>query len=118
MKIYNFLKILNFKFIYFLIILKFFENLEIFEFFGNFGNFDIFCILPRVPDYCASLWSRMPPVTLYWFPVASFPMQGILSISAKDLESKYCYFYHIWDFVPYYRVFVHSKLTISQTVCL
>ena len=23
---------------------------------------------------------------------ASFPVQG---------ESKYCYFYHIWDFVPY-----------------
>jgi hypothetical protein len=35
------------------------------------------------------------------FPVASFPVQGILSISAMDLESKYCYFYHGWDFVPY-----------------
>jgi hypothetical protein len=20
-----------------------------------------------------------------------------------DLESKYCYFYHSWDFVPYYK---------------
>jgi hypothetical protein len=49
---------------------------------------------PRVPDYCASLRSRIPPVTLYWFPVASFPVQGILSISTMDLESKYCYFYH------------------------
>ena len=25
---------------------------------------------------------------------ASFPVQGILSISAMDLELKYCYFYH------------------------
>jgi hypothetical protein len=24
----------------------------------------------------------------------------ILSISDIDLESKYCYFYHSWDFVP------------------
>jgi hypothetical protein len=87
------------------------------------------CILPRVPDYCASLESnytsnpvlvsgcviscadycaslrsQIPPATLYWFPVASFPVQGILSINAMDLESKYCYFYHTcsWDFVPYY----------------
>ena len=52
-------------------------------------------------DYCASLRSRIPPVTLHWFPVASFPVQGILSISAMDLESKYCYFYHSWDFFPY-----------------
>jgi hypothetical protein len=43
----------------------------------------------------------IPPVTLYWFPV-----QGILSISAMDLESKYCYFYHSWDFVPYYCVYM------------
>ena len=35
------------------------------------------------------------PATLYWFPV-----QGIESISDMDLESKYCYFYHSWDFVP------------------
>jgi hypothetical protein len=61
----------------------------------NFLNFDFFHILPRVPDYCASLGSRISPVTLYWFLVASFPVQGILSISAMDLESKYCYFYHI-----------------------
>ena len=55
-------------------------------------------------DYCASLRSQIPPATLYWFPVASFPVQGILSISAMDLESKYCYVYHTcsWDFVPYY----------------
>ena len=26
----------------------------------------------------------------HWFPVPSFPVQGILSISAMDLESKYC----------------------------
>ena len=56
-------------------------------------------------NYCTSLRSRIPPVTLYWFPVASFPVQGILSISAMDLESKYCYFYHSWDFVPYYYPF-------------
>jgi len=56
---------------------------------------------PRVPYYCASLRSRIPPVNLYWFPVASFPVQGILSINAMDLESKYCYFYHSWDLVPY-----------------
>jgi hypothetical protein len=99
-KFRNFLKFFNyffFFFFFFFIILKFLENLEIFEFFGNFGNFDIFCILPRVPDYCASLRSRIPN---YWFPVPSFPVQGILSISAMDLESKYCYFYHSWDFVP------------------
>ena len=48
-----------------------------------------------VPDWCPSL--QFPPVTLYRFPV-----QGILFISVMDLESKYCYFYHTWDFVPYY----------------
>jgi hypothetical protein len=32
---------------------------------------------------------------------ASFPVQGIESISDMDLESKYCYFYHSWNFVPY-----------------
>ena len=71
---------------------------------------------PRVPDYCASLRSRIPPwppVTLYWFPVASFPVQGILSIIAMDLESKYCYFYHSWDFVPYkYHI---EKIQVLQT---
>jgi hypothetical protein len=36
----------------------------------------------------------------HWFPIPSFPVQAILSISAMDLESKYCYFYHSWDFVP------------------
>ena len=30
----------------------------------------------------------------------SFPVQGIQSISDMDLASKYCYFYHSWDFVP------------------
>jgi hypothetical protein len=33
---------------------------------------------------------------------ASFPVHENLSISDMDLESKYCYFYHSWDFVPYY----------------
>jgi hypothetical protein len=46
--------------------------------------------------------------SLYWFPVASFPMQGILFISAMDLESKYCYFYHSWDLVPYYTYLLNS----------
>jgi hypothetical protein len=36
---------------------------------------------------------------------ASFPVHGILSISDMDLESKYFYFYHSWDFVPYYVAF-------------
>jgi hypothetical protein len=35
-------------------------------------------------------------LTIYWFPV-----HENLSISDMDLESKYCYFYHSWDFVPY-----------------
>jgi hypothetical protein len=48
------------------------ENLEIFWNFGKFWDFDLFCILPRVSDYCASLRRWIPPVTLYWFPVASF----------------------------------------------
>ena len=78
-------------------ILKFYEIFTIFWNFGKFWDFDLFCILPRVPDYCASLRRWIPPVTLYWFPVASFPVQEILSISAMDLESKYCYFYHSWD---------------------
>jgi hypothetical protein len=34
-------------------------------------------------------------LTMYWFPV-----HENLSISDMDLESKYCYFYHSWDFVP------------------
>ena len=33
--------------------------------------------------------------------IYAFPVQGIESISDMDLESKYCYFYHSWDFVPY-----------------
>ena len=74
--------------------------LKIFEIFCNFGkvsHFDLFCILPQVPYYCASLRNRIPPATLYLFPVASFPVQGIFFISAMDLESKYCYFYHSWN---------------------
>ena len=129
LKFRNFLKILkiNFMILKFLEILKFYE---IFDFFfcnfGKFCNFDFWyiatsTILLRIltesnstsspvlvsgcvisgADYCASLRSWIPPVTLYWFPVASFPVQGILSISTMDLESKYCYFYHSWDFVPY-----------------
>jgi len=70
----------------------------------------------RVPDYCASLRSRIPPVTLYWFLVASFPVQGILSISAMDLESKYCYFYYSWDFVPYNMLFMWGLISVRQTM--
>jgi len=40
---------------------------------------------------------------------ASFPVHGILSISDMDLESKYCYFYHSWDFVPYYVTIAFIK---------
>jgi hypothetical protein len=72
-------------------------------------RFDLFCILPRVPDYCASLRSRILPVTLHWFPV-----QEILSISAMDLESKYCYFYHsknfkISKFLKFFRNIINDK---------
>ena len=66
--------------------------MKFFNFFAILENFDLFCILVRIPDYCTSLRIRIPPEILYWFPVASFPVQGILSISAMDLESKYCYF--------------------------
>jgi hypothetical protein len=45
-------------------------------------------------------------ISLHWFTVASFPVQGILSTSAMDLESKYCYVYHSWDFVPYKQIYV------------
>ena len=45
-------------------------------------------------DYCASEF--LQPVLVSG---ASFPVHGILSISDIDLESKYCYFYHSWDFV-------------------
>ena len=55
-------------------------------------------------------------LTLYWFPVASFPMQGILSISTMDLELKYCYFYHSWDFVPYHFPF-SNKLALAFLRC-
>ena len=61
--------------------LKTFCKFYHFEFFRKFWNFDLFRIWPRWPDYCASLRSRIPPVTPYWFPVASFPVQGILSIN-------------------------------------
>ena len=30
----------------------------------------------------------------------SFPVHEIQAISDMDLESKYCYVYHSWDFVP------------------
>jgi hypothetical protein len=96
-----FLKILNFKKKLIWSFWNFMKFLIFFAIWKILWNFDHFRILPRVPDYCASLRSRIPPVTLYWFPIASFPEQGILSISAMDLESKYCYFYHSWDFVPY-----------------
>ena len=62
-----FLKSLNLIFLFFFV-----ENFKICR---KFWNFDLFCILPWVPDYCASLQSQIPPVTLYWFPVASFPVQ-------------------------------------------
>jgi hypothetical protein len=45
------------------------------------------------PNFCSS-----NPVLVSG---ASFPVHGILSISDMDLESKYCYFYHSWDFDPY-----------------
>ena len=80
----------------------FFGKFEIYWNFRKFWNFELFWILPRVPYYCASLRSRIPSVSLYWFPVASFPVLIILSIRAMDLESKYCYFYHNWDFILYY----------------
>ena len=31
-----------------------------------------------------------------------------------DLESKYCYFYHSWDFVPYYHKI--SKYSYSFSI--
>ena len=37
-------------------------------------------------------------VTLYWFLVRHFQCK---EFNPLDLESKYCYFYHSWDFVPY-----------------
>ena len=58
-------------------------------------------ILSYVITFIAGSSSRLlrirfsAPATLYWFLV-----QGIESISDMDLESKYCYFYHSWDFVP------------------
>ena len=47
-------------------------------------------------------------LTMYWFPV-----HEIEAISDMDLESKYCYFYHSWDFVPYQRLQCICKRQIS-----
>ena len=44
-------------------------------------------------------------LTMYWFPVCHF--------RCMDLESKYCYFYHSWDFVPYY-ISTYILLTFMQ----
>ena len=49
-------------------------------------------------------------LTMYWFPV-----HENLSIGDMDLESKYCYFYHSWDFVPYYIVLTsYCKTHVSK----
>jgi hypothetical protein len=49
---------------------------------------------------------------------ASFPVQGIESISDMDLESKYCYFYHSWNFVPYKDYMSHATFNnISDISC-
>jgi len=42
-------------------------------------------------------------------------VQGILSVCAMDLESKYCYFYHSWDFVPY-NLLVDSFLNVHDNL--
>jgi hypothetical protein len=96
-KFWNFWKILNFKFwIIFFIILEFF--FKIFKFLYIATSTRLLRILTESnstsnpvlvsscviygADYCASLQNQIPPVTLYWFPFASFLVQGILSISA------------------------------------
>jgi hypothetical protein len=49
-------------------------------------------------------------LTMYWFPV-----HEIYAISDMDLVSKYCYFYHSWDFVPYYIVLTsYCKTHVSK----
>ena len=41
-------------------------------------------------------------LTMYWFPVCHFRCMKFKPLVIwMDLESKYCYFYHSWDFVPY-----------------
>ena len=51
-------------------------------------------------------------LTMHWFPV-----QGISAISDMDLESKYYYFYHSWDFIPYYESFTSdSPNEVLQTL--
>ena len=85
-----------------------FENFEIlwnfwfFFFFWKILKFDIFLYIATSTRLLRILTeSNSTSNSNHWFPVASFPVQGILSISAMDLESKYCYFYHSLDFVPY-----------------
>jgi hypothetical protein len=49
---------------------------------------------------------------MYWFPV-----HEIEAISDMDLESKYCYFYHSWDFVPYQLYyFICIKDLTTETI--
>jgi hypothetical protein len=67
---YNFFIIFQYHYLNIKILWKLFEHFIILNFLWKFWNFDLFCILPRVPDYCTSLRSRIPPVTLYWFSVA------------------------------------------------
>ena len=42
-------------------------------------------------------------LAMYWFPVCHLRCMKFkpLNFSDMDLESKYCYFYHSWEFVPY-----------------
>jgi hypothetical protein len=58
-------------------------------------GYETFCTLP---DYCASDFLQFNHVLVFG---VSFPVQGIKAISDVDLVSKYCYFYHSSDFVPY-----------------
>jgi hypothetical protein len=30
-----------------------------------------------------------------------------------DLESKYCYFYHSWDFVPYKQIWIPLEIYVN-----